>query len=40
MLEFHAGWTLLATCHLGELYGMGPAPRWPDVMTLQGGPAA
>jgi glutamyl-tRNA reductase len=40
MLEFHAGWALLATCHRVELYGMGPAPRWPDVMTLRGRPAA
>jgi glutamyl-tRNA reductase len=40
MLEFHSGWGLLATCHRVEVYGMGPAPRWPDVMTLRGRPAA
>jgi glutamyl-tRNA reductase len=40
MLEFHSGWALLATCHRVELYGMGPAPRWPDVKTLRGRPAA
>jgi glutamyl-tRNA reductase len=40
MLEFHAGWALLATCHRVELYGMGPVPRWPGVRTLRGRPAA
>lgn len=40
MLEFHAGWALLATCHRVELYGMGPVPRWPGVLTLRGRPAA
>ena len=40
MLEFHAGWALLATCHRVELYGMGPAPKWPGVDTLCGRPAA
>ena len=39
MLEFHTGWALLATCHRVELYGMGPAPRWPGVRTLHGRPA-
>jgi glutamyl-tRNA reductase len=36
MLEFHTGWGLLATCHRVELYGIGPAPRWPGVITLRG----
>src|SRR3989442_14610638 len=40
MLEFHAGWALLATCHRVELYGMGPVPKWPGVNTLRGRPAA
>ncbi len=40
MLEFHAGWALLSTCHRVELYGMGPVPRWPGVRTLRGRPAA
>jgi glutamyl-tRNA reductase len=39
MLEFHRSWALLATCHRVELYGMGPAPRWPDVIALSGRPA-
>jgi glutamyl-tRNA reductase len=40
MLEFHAGWALLTTCHRVELYGIGPVPRWPGVSTLRGRPAA
>jgi glutamyl-tRNA reductase len=40
MLEFHPGWALLVTCHRVELYGMGPAPRWPDLLALHGRPAA
>jgi glutamyl-tRNA reductase len=39
MLEFHSAWTLLVTCHRVELYGMGPAPRWPAIPTLEGRPA-